>query len=63
MLVDRRGELGLSQHDVALRMGTSQAWVSRVEAGWSTPSVVTLDRYATALGARFVLNAKLEQVA
>ena len=49
-LVERRRELGLSQTDVAARMGTSQSAVARLEAARSDTRVSTLERYATALG-------------
>jgi len=49
-LVARRQRLGLSQTEVAARMGTSQSAVARLEAGRSDARVSTLERYATALG-------------
>jgi transcriptional regulator with XRE-family HTH domain len=49
-LVARRRALGLSQTDVAARMGTSQSAVARLEAARSDTRVSTLERYATALG-------------
>lgn len=50
-LVDRRRALGLSQTEVAARMGTSQSAVARLEA-MATPDVrlSTLERYADAVG-------------
>jgi predicted transcriptional regulator len=51
-LVDRRHQLGLSQTEVAARMGTSQSAVARVEAGASDIRLSTLERYAAALGWR-----------
>lgn len=40
---------GLSQTEVAARMGTSQSAVARLEAGLSDPRLSTLERYALAL--------------
>jgi len=42
--------LGLSQTEVAARMGTSQSAVARLEAGPHDLRVSTLHRYAAALG-------------
>ena len=49
-LVDRRRALGLSQTQVAARMGTSQSAVARLETGASDVLMSTVDRYASALG-------------
>jgi ribosome-binding protein aMBF1 (putative translation factor) len=49
-LVTRRQELGLSQTEVAARMGTSQSAVARLERGDGDVRLSTLDRYAGALG-------------
>jgi transcriptional regulator with XRE-family HTH domain len=49
-LVARRHELGLSQTQVAARMGTSQSAVARLEAGQGDIRLSTLERYAAALG-------------
>ncbi len=40
---------GLSQTQVAARMGTSQSAVARLEAGWSDVRLSTLERYARAV--------------
>ncbi len=49
-LVDRRHALGLSQTQVAARMGTSQSAVARLETGASDVLISTVDRYALAVG-------------
>jgi predicted transcriptional regulator len=46
----RRQALGLSQTEVAARMGTSQSAVARLEAGALDVRLSTLARYAEALG-------------
>ncbi len=46
----RRQALGLSQTEVAARMGTSQSAVARLEAGALDVRLSTLARYAKALG-------------
>jgi predicted transcriptional regulator len=51
-LVARRRTAGLSQGEVADRMGTSQPAVARLEAGQVDARISTLQRYADAVGAR-----------
>ena len=51
-LAERRRTLGLSQTQVAARMGTSQSAVARIENGATDVLLSTVDRYATALGRR-----------
>jgi transcriptional regulator with XRE-family HTH domain len=51
-LVARRTRLGLSQTEVAARMGTSQSAVARLESGGADVRLSTLERYAAALGER-----------
>jgi predicted transcriptional regulator len=49
-LVVRRQELGMSQTDVAARMGTSQSAVARLETGDADVRLSTLERYVAAIG-------------
>jgi transcriptional regulator with XRE-family HTH domain len=49
-LVRRRHDIGLSQTQVAARMGTSQSAVARLEAGEGDVRLSTLERYAAAVG-------------
>ena len=49
-LVAARLHLGLSQTEVAARMGTSQSAVARLESGDADVRLSTLERYAAALG-------------
>ena len=46
----KRLELGLSQTEVAARMGTSQSAVARLESGEADLRLSTLERYAAAIG-------------
>jgi DNA-binding XRE family transcriptional regulator len=55
-LVARRRAAGLSQEEVAERMGTSQPAVARLEAGQVDARVSTVQRYADAVGARLRLG-------
>lgn len=51
-LAARRESLGLSQTQVAARMGTSQSSVARLEAGEADARLSTVERFAAALGVR-----------
>ncbi len=48
-----RTERGLTQTQVAARMGTSQSVVARIESGDVDVKLSTLEKYAAAIGARF----------
>lgn len=51
-----RAVAGLSQQDLAERLGTTQSAIARLEAGRQEPTVGTLRRLAAALDCRFVLH-------
>lgn len=59
-LIDRllkmRTKAGLTQEEVAERMGTKKANVSRLEKGTGNPTWETLQRYATACGCKISLD-------
>ena len=46
-----KGRGKLTQAEVARRMGTTQSVVARLESGKVDPTLSTLERYASALGA------------
>jgi ribosome-binding protein aMBF1 (putative translation factor) len=52
-LVRARLRAGLSQAELAARMGTSQSTIARLESGQTLPSTKTLLRFAQATGSRF----------
>jgi transcriptional regulator with XRE-family HTH domain len=58
-LSDERVGLGLSQTEVAARMGTSQSAVARIESGDADVRLSTLERYAAALGRQ--LDVRLQR--
>jgi ribosome-binding protein aMBF1 (putative translation factor) len=58
-LVQCRVDLGLSQTEVAARMGTSQSAVARLESGEADVRLSTLERYASALDRR--ISWRLEE--
>ncbi|MEA3128550.1 MAG: hypothetical protein QOF46_345 [Paraburkholderia sp.] len=51
-LLRARLRAGLSQAELAVRMGTSQSAIARLESGDTLPSTKTLLRYAQATGSR-----------
>jgi transcriptional regulator with XRE-family HTH domain len=53
-ILKARAECGLSQAEVAERIGTTQSAIARLESpsGRHSPSIATLQRYASALGYR-----------
>ena len=55
-LISARSRAGLTQSDVAQRMGTTQSVIARLEGGGRIPSLRTVQRYAQALGARAVVR-------
>lgn len=56
-LVARRVAAGLTQTEVAARMGTSQSSVARLESGTVDARLSTLERYADVVGARISARA------
>ncbi len=55
-LVAARARAGLTQADVAARMGTTQSVIARLEGGKRQPSMRTVQRYAQAIGCRAVVR-------
>jgi ribosome-binding protein aMBF1 (putative translation factor) len=60
-LIEARANAGLTQEEVAQRMGTTQSVVARLEGGRSKPSTTTLAKFAKATGTR--LRVSFEAVA
>ena len=56
MLIEARTKAGLSQEQLAQRMGMKQAGVARIESGRYNPSMKTLQRYAEATGHKLQIN-------
>jgi len=56
LLVGARARAGLSQAELARRMGTTQSAIARLEGGKVNPSLATLRRYAEATGSRLDLR-------
>jgi ribosome-binding protein aMBF1 (putative translation factor) len=56
IVIRRRGQLGLSQAELAQRMGTSHSAISRIESGRHPTTVQTLRRLADALETHLVVG-------
>jgi predicted transcriptional regulator len=55
-LIAARSRAGLTQGQVAARMGTTQSVIARLESGRRAPSLRTVQRYAHALGCRAMVR-------
>lgn len=55
-IADARAAAGLTQAEVAERMHTTQSNIARLEAGRTTPSTRTLEKFAQAIGARLKIS-------
>ena len=55
-VMDVRNRAGLTQHELARRMGTTQPVVARLESGRTRPSMRTLERLAEATGSRLLIS-------
>jgi len=60
LVIMRRAELGLSQQEVAERMGSTASVISRIESGQHRTSTETLRRLAEALDGRAVLGFEFD---
>ena len=62
-LVEARQTAGLTQEEVARRLGVSQAQVARIEKrGYEAYTLRTLQRYVEALGDQFTLAITVQKV-
>ncbi len=55
-LIEARTRAALTQAEVAVRMGTTESTISRLESGRVKPSTRTLERYARATGHRLKVS-------
>ena len=60
-LIKARADAGLTQEELAQRMGTTQSAIARLEGGKSRPSTTTLSKLEKATGTR--LRVSFERVA
>ncbi|MDO8564661.1 MAG: helix-turn-helix transcriptional regulator [bacterium] len=57
-LIRRRLERGLTQAQLARRIGTKQSAISRLESGTVNPTLALLDQVARAVGGRVHITIK-----
>jgi transcriptional regulator with XRE-family HTH domain len=55
-VIDVRNRAGLTQKQLARKMGTTQPVVARLESGRTRPSMRTLERLARATGSRLSIS-------
>ena len=55
-LIGVRNRAGLTQKQLARKMGTTQPVVARLESGRARPSMRTLERFADATGSRLLIS-------
>src|SRR5207248_7090294 len=55
-VIDVRNRAGLTQKQLARKMGTTQPVVARLEGGRTRPSMRTLERLARATGSRLLIR-------
>jgi len=60
-LIKARGDADMTQEQVAAAMGTSQAFIARLESGKALPSTRTLERYAKATHTRLRIRFEPEK--
>lgn len=60
-MIEARTRAGLSQAELAQRMGTTQSVIARLESGKSPPSMRTIARFAAATGSRAVVRLEPRQ--
>jgi ribosome-binding protein aMBF1 (putative translation factor) len=60
-LIKARGNADMTQEQVAAAMGTTQAFVARLESGKGLPSTRTLERFAKATHTRLRISFEPEE--
>lgn len=60
VLIMRRAVLGLTQQELAERMGTTKSVISRIESGQHRSGIDTLRRLAEALGGHAVIGFEFD---
>ncbi|MFF0457490.1 helix-turn-helix domain-containing protein [Nocardia africana] len=58
LFYDARAAAGLTQTELARRMGTTQPTIARIEGGGRMPTLDMLERLATAVGRRLDISLR-----
>ncbi|HEX9123774.1 MAG TPA: helix-turn-helix transcriptional regulator [Actinomycetota bacterium] len=62
LVVERRRQAGLTQTELAERIGTTQAAISKIETGRTLPGIDLLERVAVATGRPIVVELGVRPV-
>lgn len=57
-LIESRLKKGLTQEQLAKRVGTKQSAIARLESGSSNPSVAFLEKIAEAIGSKLTIQVR-----
>lgn len=57
-LIETRNKRGLTQEDLAKKIGTKQSAIARLESGNSNPSIDFLDKLTQALGSKLIIQVQ-----
>lgn len=57
-LIEARVKKGLTQEQLARRVGTRQSAIARVESGRANPSIGFLEKLTKALGSKLIIQVK-----
>jgi len=57
-LIEARVKKGITQEELANRIGTKQSAIARLESGVSNPSIAFLEKVTSALGSKLMIQIK-----
>lgn len=57
-LIEARIKKGMTQKELAQKIGTKQSAVARLESGNTNPSITFLERITSALGSKLIIQVK-----
>jgi ribosome-binding protein aMBF1 (putative translation factor) len=57
-LIEARIKKGLTQEQLAKKIGTKQSAIARIESGNANPSIAFLEKITTAIGAKLKIQVK-----
>ncbi len=58
-LIEARVKKGITQKELANRIGTKQSAIARLESGVSNPSIAFLEKVTSALGSKLMIQIKI----
>jgi len=57
-LIEARVKKGITQKELAKKIGTKQSAIARLESGMSNPSIAFLEKVTSALGSKLMIQIK-----